>query len=89
VHQPLSSSLGIPYIFKSLPVKSPEMFYAHTAFGPDGGGSGTVEMALRRGKTNKKQSLADIAAQDEIHGSDIARRPKPAAAHENVPADVG
>ena len=65
------------------------MFYALTAPGPDGGGSGTMEMALRRGKINKKQSFANIAAQDGIHGSDIARCPTSGAAREDVPADIG
>jgi len=48
-----------------------------------------MEMALRRGKINKKQSFANIAAQDGIHGSDIARCPTSGAAREDVPADIG
>jgi hypothetical protein len=85
LHQGSSSSLGIPYIFISETVKSPEMLYAHAAFGADEGGSGAVGMALGRSKINKKQSFAKTAAQNGPRGESIAMRPDPAAAHENVP----
>ena len=85
VHQRSNSSLGIPYIFISETVKSPEMLYAHAAFGADEGGSGTVGMALGRIKINKKQSFAKSAAQNGLRGESTAKCPDPAAAHENVP----